>query len=416
MKLLIKNGRVISAADGIDGRLDILIEDGRIVKLAKDIKESADSEINAENLVVSAGFCDLIARAHEPENDGEENMLSLCRAASRGGFTTLCLHSGATDIKQLQYIGERKEYCSCDIIPAVRATDGKELLNYGNLMLFSAGAAFDDEPVENPLLMRDALFRARKYGIPLFSRCKDKAFYQGGIARKGLMAELMDIPWIPACAESVMVARDVTLAEDTGSPVHIANVSTAQSVEIIRRAKKNGVPVTCSTAAHYISLTSRELQGFNTLAKLDPPLGNREDVEALIAGIADKTVDAVCSDHHPHSDESKRMSLLSAPYGASAVELTFPATLTALYHGAKMELSEVLALITSAPADILGINAGHIREGEKADLCIFDTEKEITVKGRQLISQGHNTPFEGKTLKGTVLYTIKDGRLTWQTA
>lgn len=416
MKLLIKNGTVVSLRDGLFSKLDILIEDGRIKEISENIEDNGLETINAANLYVSAGLVDLFARTPDLGQEGKEDILSLCHAAAKGGFTTICLHSGTESIDDLKDIKSMEPYCSCAVVPAIRATDGRELLKYGDFMLFGAGAVYDDEPIEDPLLMRDALFRARKNNIPMLVRCKEKAFYGDGIARKGLMAELMDIPEIPACSESVMIARDIVLASDTGSAVHIGHVSCAQSVELIRRAKGDKVPVTCSTAPHYFSLTSRELMGFNTLAKLDPPLGNKQDVEAVIEGIKDGTIDVIASDHTPCTDESKRKSLVSAPYGASSLETALSASLTALHHGAGIELPKVLDLLTAAPAEVLGIDAGRVRVGAVADLCIFDKDCDYTVKGEHFISKGHNTPFEGKTLRGAVRLTVKDGRVSFRTA
>ncbi len=417
MKLLIKNGYVVSLRDGLADKLDVLAEDGIITDVSKDISEKgADTVINAENLCVSAGLVDLIANVSEPAEEGEEDLFNLCHAAAKGGYTALCVHSGTDTPEKIRNIAEKEPYCACSVIPAVRATDGRELLKYGDLKLFGARAIYDDEPISDPLLMRDALFRARKYDVPLLVRCKEKAFYNEGIARSGVMAELMDIPQIPACAESIIAARDIVLSADTGSAVHLAHISCAESVELIRRAKAEGIRVTCSTEPQYFSLTSRELMGYNTLAKVDPPLGNRKDVEAVLGGVADGTIDIITSGHTPRSDASKRKSLVTAPFGASSLEITLAASVTALHHNAGIELSKVMDLMTAAPAELLGLKTGRIRKGDVADLCIFDKDHEFTVKGKTFISKGHNTPFENKKLYGTVLWTVKDGRVTWQTA
>ena len=417
MKLLIKNGNVVSLRDGLSGKLDVLAENGVISEISEDISESAaDTVINAENLCVSAGLVDIMAKASEPAADGEEDVLNLCHAAAKGGYTSVCVHTGADTPEKLKAVEETEPYCACGVIPAVRATDGKELLKYGDFKLYGARAIYDDEPISDPLLMRDALFRARKYGVPLLVRCKEKAFYNEGIARSGIMPELMDIPQIPSCSESVIVARDIVLSAETGSAVHLAHISCADSVEIIRRAKAEGVKVTCSTEPPYFSLTNRELMGYNTLAKLDPPLGNRKDVEAVVRGIEDGTIDIIASGHTPRSDESKRKSLVTAPYGASSVEITLAASVTALHREAGIPLAKVTDLLTAAPAELLGIKAGRIRVGDVADFCIFDKDHEFTVKGKNFISKGHNTPFENKKLYGMVLWTVKDGRVTWQTA
>ncbi|MBQ2819683.1 MAG: dihydroorotase [Clostridia bacterium] len=415
MKLIIKNGRVISLADNIDKICDILISDGIIEEIDENISPNGAKVIDADGLCVSAGFTDLLARATEPELDRIESLLTLSHAAVKGGFTTLCVHTQADSEDKLDYITERAEYASCAIIPAAFATDGKELTAHGLFKHAGAGALYDDAPICDPLLMRDALFRARKNNLPFMVRCSEPALCQDGLARAGVMAELMDIPTIPSSAETVMIARDIALAIDTGSPVHIAQVSTAASVDLIRRAKATGAKVTASTQPHYISLSSRELMGYNTLAKLDPPLGNPSDIQAIIEGIADGTIDCICSDHAPVPDELKRKSLVTAPYGASSVELCFSAALTALYKNAGLSLSKVLDTLTAKPASILGIDSGRIAVGKIADLCIFDPDYSYIAGGKHLISMGRNTPFDGKELFGLVLYTIKDGRIVWQT-
>lgn len=416
MKLLIKNGRVISLADNIDKICDIFISDGIIREIGGNIEPSEGVRvIDAQGLCVSAGFIDLLARAKEPECDREESLLSLSHAAVKGGFTTVCVHTNTSDGDVLSFMAERAEYASCDIIPAARVTNGKDLNSHELLALEGAGILYDDDPICDSLLMRNALFRARKNKLPLMVRAKDPVLCQDGLARSGVMAELMDIPTIPAGAETAIIARDIALSIDSGSPVHFAQISTAASVSLIRSAKKAGVAVSCSTQPHYICLSSRELLGYNTLAKLDPPLGNPSDVKALIDGLSDGTIDCVCSDHTPVAAELKRKSLVTAPYGASSIELCFSAVITALYKNSGVSLAKAIDTLTAKPADILKIDRGRIAVGKIADLCIFDPDYTFKASGKHLISIGKNTPFENKELSGIVLYTIKDGRVVWQT-
>lgn len=416
MNLIIKNGRVISLADNIDKVCDILICDGIISEIGENISiPESTKTIDAHGLCVSAGFVDLLARATEPEVDRTESLLSLSHAAVKGGFTTVCVHTETEKSEDLSFMKERAEYTSCEMIPAAKATDGRELTAHGLLRHEGAGMLYDDTPICDSLLMRDALFRARKNKLPLMVRAKDPVLCRDGLARAGVMAELMDIPTIPAAAETAIIARDIALSIDTGSPVHFAQISTAAAVSLVRSAKKAGALVTCSTQPHYICLSSRELSGYNTLAKLDPPLGNPSDVDALVEGLADGTIDCICTDHTPVSSELKRKSLVTAPYGASSVELCFSALLTALYKNKGFDLSKVIDLITAKPAHILGVKRGRIAVGSVADLCIFDPDYSFKASGKHLISAGRNTPFENKELYGIVLYTIKDGRIVWQT-
>ena len=413
MKLLIHGARVLSLRDGLDAVRDVLIENGKIAAIGQlgDI-EGAD-RLDATGLCLSAGLIDLFALATEPEEDGIESMLTLASAAVKGGFTAVCAHTGLSTAEQAEYIRERAQYAACDIVAATRATVGREILDFGALKAWGVKAVYDDEGVDNPLRMRDILFRARKHGLVALSRCRDRRLYGEGLVREGEMARILDFPIIPASAEAVVVARDVVLAMESGSHVHLGHISTAQSVGIIRLAKAQGAQVTCSTEPHYLALTSRELQGYNPLFKLDPPLGNPEDVDALIQGLADGTVDCIASGHTPVPMAGKYKSLITAPTGASSLETALAVCLTELHHGGKMPLDTVLDRMTAAPADVLGLEAGRLRVGDVADLVLFDPDSEWQVKGADFESRGHNTPFEGRTLRGKVMRTIKAGRVIY---
>ena len=416
MKVLIRGARLVSAADGLDGVSDLLIEDGKIAAIGQGLPaEGADRVRDAAGLVLTAGLIDLFAKANEPAVEGFEDLLSAAQAAVAGGFTALCVHTGAKTPDHLEHLRERAAYAACDLYPSVCAVEGKELLPFGELQVEGAKAIYEDDAIDNPLRMRNALYRAKKYNIPMLVRCRDRRLYAEGLIREGTMAGLLEMAFIPASAEAVAVARDLVLAREAGAAIHIGHVSTAISVELIRAAKRTGVAVTASTEPHYLALSSAALQGYNTLAKLDPPLGNPEDIDALREGLRDGTIDALASGHTPVPMSLKHRSLGQAAPGASALETALAVSLTELYHGGVMSLADTLALLTSAPASVLGAPGGHLRVGDDADLLLLDPDAEWTCRGADFVSLGKNTPFEGKTLRGKPVCTVKAGRAAFGT-
>lgn len=411
MKLLIKDVRLVSRADELDHIGDLLIENGKIAAIGEQLSpEGAEKTVDGHGLVLTAGLIDLFAGAEEPASEGAEDPLSLGAAAVAGGYTGVCIHTGAKSAEEVEHLNERARYAACDLYPAVCALKGKDILPFGELKLAGAAAIYEDECVDNPLRMRDALYRAKKYGIPVLTRCRDRRLYAEGIIREGTMAGLLEMPFIPASAEAIAVARDVVLARESGSRIHIGHVSTAISVELIRAAKSFGIGVTASTEPHYLGLSSAALRGWNTLAKLDPPLGNTEDVAALCEGVRDGVIDCIASGHRPVPMELKRKSMQTAAFGASSLETALAVCLTALYHSGIMPLDRMLETMTSAPASVLKISGGRMRVGDDADLVLFDPDAEWVVHGSGFVSKGKNTPFEGMTLRGRTVCTFKAGR------
>jgi len=410
MKVLIQNARLISKADGLDRVANLVMEDGRIASIGE-APGQVDQVIEGQGLCLAPGFVDLFAKAAEPAPEGEEGILSVSRAAAMGGYTTLCLHTGLQETGQAEHLRERARYACCDIVPAALALDGKKLLNYGALKTSGVGAIYEEEGVDHPLRMRDAMFRARKYGLLLMSRCRDRRLYGEGLMREGTQAGLLEMPIIPVSAEATAVARDILLAQESGSHVHLGHISTALSVELIRMAKARGIKVSCSTEPHYFALCSRELRNYNTLAKLDPPLGNPEDVAALVEGLRDGTVDCIASGHTPVRMGEKAKSIVTAACGASSLETALAVSLTYLYHTGVMTLPELVDVLSTRPAQLLGLQAGRLQPGLEADLVLFDPKTEWVCRGKDFVSAGKNTPFEGKKLQGRVVYTIKSGQI-----
>ncbi len=409
MKQLIQGARLVSARDGYDGVADVLIENGTIAAIGVDLPP-VENTLDARGLCLAPGFVDLFAKANEPAQPGQEDLWSMARAGGKGGYTALCAHTGLITKQQAEHVCERAQYAVCDILPAAHALDGKQLLNFGELKVGGVCAIYQPEGIDHPMRMRNTLFRARKNGLPLLSRCRERRLYGEGVIREGTWADLLEMAHIPVSAESIMVARDIFLARETGTPVHIGHISTAQSVELIRKAKEEGLPITCSTEPHYFALSAKELQQYSTRAKLDPPLGNPSDVEALVAGLVDGTIDCIASGHTPIPDAGKNKSLLTAECGASSLETALSVCLSYLYHEGHISLPRMVELLSTAPAEVLGLPTARLAVGAAADLVLFDTEHTFVCSGADFVSQSKTTPFEQKTLRGRVVHTLKAGR------
>ena len=272
----------------------------------------------------------------------------------------------------------------------------------------------DGMPVQNANLLRDALIRCRRQELTILSHCEDADMVKNYAVNEGRVSRALGLPGRPAIAEELQVMRDAMLAEETGAAVHICHISTARSVEIVRQFKKKGVPITCETCPQYFALTEDELLSRGTLARVNPPLRTRLDVEGILAGLKDGTIDVIATDHAPHSAEEKARPLPEAPSGMVGLETALAVTLTSLYHTGVMDLSDILRKMTINPAFILRIPKGRLSLGGGADFTIFDPDEEWTVDPEQFASKGRNTPFAGRTLKGRVKYTIVDGKIIYQ--
>ncbi len=289
-----------------------------------------------------------------------------------------------------------------------RVTDAAALKAAG-----AVGLSDDGMPVMNAAVLREAMFKAKDTGLMIVSHCEDAFLVRDYAGNDGAAARTLGIPGRPAVAEDILVARDILLALETGARVHIAHVSTAGAVDIIRRAKSAGVRVTAETCPHYFTLTEDEVLRLGAMARVNPPLRTQKDVDAVIAGLLDGTIDAIATDHAPHSAEEKARPLEKAPSGISGLETALGVTLTALYHTGRLPLSEIIYLMSTRPAGLLGIPKGCIDAGNDADLVIFDPDEEWTVETGRFRSKGRNTPFGGVTLKGKVKYTIRAGKIVY---
>lgn len=424
MKLLIRQGRLVDPVGGIGGIMDILLEDGKVAVIGSDIRESDAEVIDARGLTVCSGLVDMHVHLRDPGFEYKETVETGAAAAARGGFTSIaCMPNTkpTTDTPEVIDLVKQKAAQACGVhvwpIGAVsRGQKGQELTDFEALKAAGAVALSDDGvPVQSANLMRDGLILAHRQNLTILSHCEDADMVKNYAVNEGRISRQLRISGRPAIAEELMVARDAMLAEETGAAVHICHISTAKSVALVRRYKRKGVQITCETCPQYFSLTEDEILTQGTMARVNPPLRTKADVEAIIEGLKDGTIDAIATDHAPHSAEEKARTLTEAPSGMVGLETALGVTLTYLYHTKEMPLSDILRKMTINPACILRLpSKGRLSIGADGDMVIFDPEEEWTVDPAQFASKGRNTPFGGRKLKGKVKYTIVGGKVIYQ--
>ncbi len=423
MALLIKNGHVIDPKNGIDEMRDILIEDGVIVKTGQNLSADGAEVLDASGKMVAPGLIDLHVHFREPGYEYKEDIETGSRAAAKGGVTTVvCMPNTNPVIDNaalVQYVMNRgKEVGLTNVLTCGCISKGQksgELSEIGELKSAGAvGISDDGRPVLSPSLMKRALEYAKMFDMPILSHSEDLDLVDGGSMNDGYMATYLGLRGIPKAAESVAVARDVLLAEETGGRLHVCHVSTKNAIETIRNAKKRGVQVTAETAPHYFSLTDKACDGYNTNAKMNPPLRDEEDVQAVIEGLQDGTLDAIATDHAPHHWDEKELEFDQAMNGIVGLETSLAIGVTYLVKTGKLTLAQLIEKMSVNPAEILGIDKGTLGEGKAADIVIFDTETpyEISVKG--FVSKGKNSPYDGFKVWGKVTATVCGGKIVYQ--
>ncbi|MCF2662563.1 dihydroorotase [Pseudoflavonifractor phocaeensis] len=423
MKLLIKNGRVVHPVTSAVLLQNLLVEDGKVSLLERGLDVEADQVINASGLVVCPGLVDMHVHLRDPGLTYKEDILTGSAAAARGGVTSMaCMANTDPTVdcpEQVSYILEKAKLGSGVQIYPIAALSkglrGEEPTDAEALKKAGAIALSDDgNNVDNANLMRDVLIRARRLDLPVLCHCEDTSMVAGRAVNEGSVSRQLWLEGRPAIAEEIVVMRDAMLAEETGAHVHICHVSTARSVDIIRKMKKKGVPITCETCPQYFTLTEDEVLTKGSMARVNPPLRTAQDVKGIIAGLKDGTIDVIATDHAPHSAEEKARPLTRAPSGMIGLETSLAITLTELYHTKKMELPVIIRRMTTNPADILHLPKGRMSLGVDADLTIFDPDEEWTIDPEQFASKARNTPFAGRRVKGRVKYTIVQGKVIYQ--
>ncbi len=387
MTLIIKGGRVIDPANGVDGILDIYIEGDKIVPPPKNAKKSNDrlngaEVIDATGKIVAPGLIDMHCHLREPGFEYKEDIASGTRAAAAGGFTTICCMPNTNPVNDSRSVTEfimaqARAAGFCKVLPIGAITKGSmglELAEMGEMAEAGCvGFSDDGKPVANAEMMRHALEYAKTFGRTIISHCEDPALSAGGVMNEGAVSTRLGLRGIPAAAEEVMVARDISLAKLTGGRVHIAHVSTAGSVELIRRAKADGINVTAETCPHYFTLTDEGVMSYNTYLKVNPPLRTETDRKAIIAGLSDGTIDVIATDHAPHAASEKDVEFDLAPFGISGLETALPLSM-ALANSGLIPMVELLKKLTINPARALGLALPSLSPGSIADIVLIDPE------------------------------------------
>jgi dihydroorotase len=420
MKLLIKNGHIVDPKTGTDGIYDLLAADGKIAEIAKGLDEEGCEVIDAKGKYVLPGLVDAHCHLRDPGFEYKEDIESGTRSAAMGGFTSVACMPNTNPVADneavIKYIinkAKQEGYVNVYPIGAIsKGQKGEELAEIGELKFAGAVAISDDgKPVRSPSLMKKALQYASMFDITVISHCEDLDLAEEGVMNEGYMSTILGLKGIPAAAEETMVARELILSEYTGVPIHIAHVSTALSVELIRNAKKRGVKVTCETCPHYFSLTENACEGYNTNAKVNPPLRTAEDVKAIIEGIADDTIDIIATDHAPHHRDEKTVEFSLAANGLVGFETALPLALTHLVKPGIISISKLVEKMSLNPAKILSIYKGTLEIGSAADITIADLNDEYTVDISKFQSKSKNSPFDGMKMSGSVWGTIVNGRV-----
>ncbi len=422
MKILLKNGTVLDYASKTREKLDVLIEEEKIKKIAQNIQEEADRTINCENLYIMPGMIDMHCHLREPGFEYKETIETGSKSAVKGGFTSICPMPNTKptpdNVETLKWIIEEgKRVGLCNVLPFASVTKGEkgeELVNFKELLEAGAiGFSDDGMPVENARMIREAMLEVNKIGSFVSEHCEEKSVSAGAI-NAGEVAEKLGVEGVLPEAEEIMAARDIVIAETNNLHTHICHISTSTSVNMIRDAKNRGVKVTCETCPHYYSFTQEEVLESGTNAKMNPPLRTKKDQEAIIKGLQDGTIDAIITDHAPHSEEEKQKELAKAPNGIIGFETALAATITNLVDKGHISYLDMVRLMSYTPAKLLNIERGEIKEEAVADLTIFDPNVEYVYQKEDIVSKSNNTPWIGKKLKGKVNYTIVGGKVVYE--
>ena len=424
MKLLIKHGRVVDPVSGTVSIQDLYIENGKVVQLEKDIRQEADQVIDADGLVVCPGLVDMHVHLRDPGLTYKEDIFTGTAAAAHGGVTSVACMANTDPVvdtpEQVRYVKDKAAQANGVHVYPIAAVSmgmrGEEPSDADALKKAGAIALSDDGcNVDNANLMLDVMIHAKRLEMPVLCHCEDTTMVEGRAVNEGSVSRQLWLEGRPAIAEEIMVMRDAMLAEETGAHVHICHVSTAKSVDIIRRMKKRGVAITCETCPQYFTLTEDEILTQGSMARVNPPLRTAKDIKGIIAGLKDGTIDAIATDHAPHSAEEKSRPLTRAPSGMVGLETSLAITLTELYHTGKMKLPEIIKRMTYTPASILRLSSkGRLSLGSDADITIFDPEEAWTIDPEQFASKARNTPFARREVKGKVKYTIVGGNVIYQ--
>ncbi len=423
LRILLKNGRVIDPRNGRDGHLDVLVADGAIARVGRDLPADGARvcEVPA-GTILCPGLVDMHVHLREPGQEHKETIATGCAAAVAGAFTAVACMPNTDPVNDqaaiTQLIIARAQQADLARVYPIGAVSvgskGERLSEFGDLRRAGCVAVSDDgRPVATALLMRRALEYASLFGMPVIDHCEDPSLKGEGVAHEGFHAARLGLRGIPGEAESIMVERDVTLAAMTGGRLHVAHMSARDSLRAVRAGKQRGVRVTCEVAPHHFTLTDEALQGYDTNVKMNPPLREHVDREAMLEGLTDGSVDVIATDHAPHHHDEKHVEFDRAPFGIVGLETAVSLVFDQLVHRAVITPVRMVELMSVNPAAILGVRGGSLSEGEPADISLLAPDVEVVVDPARFRSKSRNTPFGGRTLRGTVAATIVGGRLVY---
>ncbi|HMU61994.1 MAG TPA: dihydroorotase [Gemmatimonadales bacterium] len=421
--ILIRGGRVIDPSRGTDGVADLLVEDGKVGAVGRGVEAPPGAQIiDASGKVVAPGLIDLHVHLREPGQEDLETVASGAMAAAAGGFTAVCAMPNTdpvTDnqaavgfiVSQAQRAGKARVY---PIGAVTLGQRGEQMAEFGELVGAGAVAVSDDgKPVASSHMMRTALEYARTFGIPVANHCEEMSLALGGAMHEGLVSTRLGLKGIPAAAEEIMVARDIILAELTGGHVHLCHMSTRGSVELIRRGKEKGIRVTAEATPHHFSLTHERCSGYDTNAKMNPPLREAADVEAIRQGLKDGTIDVIASDHAPHHYDAKEREFDHAPNGIIGLETALGVAIRDLVESGVLTLPELIDRMSTQAARIFHLPGGTLAVGAPADVVVFDPAERWVVRPEQFYSKSRNTPYAGTELVGRTHQTVVRGRVVY---
>jgi len=424
MKLLIKNGRIIDPANKINRVSDILIDNDKILRLAKGIKSNGAEVIDAEGMIVAPGLFDMHTHVRQPGREDAEDFITASCAAAKGGFTSITAMPNTNPVCDnrgiVEYIiSESRRNAIINIFPIGAITKeqkGKDLAELADMKDAGAVAVSDDGfSVKNAQLMRKAFEYSNMFNMPVISHCEDLNLSQSGVMNEGLTSTLLGLRGIPNISESCIVARDIALANFTKAKLHIAHASTKESVELVRQAKEKGINVTCETCPHYFTLTDEAVKGFDTNTKINPPLRTKEDRKAIIEGLKDGTIDVIATDHAPHTEADKDVEFDLAPFGIIGLETALSLAINELVDKKIIKWDELIKKMSYSPSQILGLhNKGRLSIGADADIAIIDPDKKFKFAKETIVSKSKNSPFIGRDFLGCAVVTIRSGKVVYK--
>ena len=423
MLLLIQNGTVVNPGDGTETKADVLVEDGKIKKIAPKQKMKADRVIDAANCYVMPGFIDMHVHLRDPGMEHKETVETGAQAAARGGFTTIVAMPNTKPVVDnsdvVNYVHNKaRDMRLVHILQAGAVTKGQrgeELSDIEDMVEAGIPAISEDgKTVMNAQLYREAMTLALKYDIPVLSHCEDANMVRNGVVNADKTTEKMKLAGISNSVEDVIIARDIMLAKDTGAALHLCHCSTKDSVRLVELAKQEGIHVTAEVCPHHFTLTSEDIPGDDANYKMNPPLRTKEDVEALKEGLKSGVIDVIATDHAPHTAIEKGLGMKKAPFGIVGLETAAALTMTELVDKGYLTIVQMAEKMSYNPAKILGLDKGVLEEGKPADLVVFDANQEYIIDPGQFQSKGKNTQFAGKKVKGMVTATIVGGRVIYE--